>query len=244
MFSCMACTKAKGDGGVKIVDLYNTSVEDMQARRWNPYLGISVRNKYFTQEAILEFTKWGVAHAHTRFALLIVDILQRINNEVFEKGNTAKAIEKAFRQSDLIREYCQQAVAQLPEEQRDKVVIVECADIVDDAYAQNRALVFDCFESCPEFRAYIPHSVSKNLGGIVDRLKDGDLETLCQYVLYEIPEFIRGFMHQGVHYNLCTYPGSITYLTRDLVKQDFFRPVYSRLLSYGPVAHAEMYVEA
>ena len=244
MFSCMACTKAKGDGGVKIVDLYNTSVEDMQARRWNPYLGISVRNKYFTQEAILEFTKWGVAHAHTKFALLVVDILQRINNEVFEKGNTAKAIEKAFRQSDLIREYCQQAVAQLPEEQRAKVVIVEWADIVDDAYAQNRALVFDCFESCPEFREYITHSVSKNLGGIVDRLKDGDLETLCQYVLYEIPEFIRGFMHQGVHYNLCTYPGSITYLTRDLVKQDFFRPVYSRLLSYGPVAHAEMYVEA
>ncbi|MDO9632659.1 MAG: hypothetical protein Q7I92_12235, partial [Humidesulfovibrio sp.] len=95
-----------------------------------------------------------------------------------------------------------------------------------------------------EFRAYITSSVSKNLGAIVARLKDGDLETLCQYVLYEIPEFLCGFMFQGTHYNLCAYPGSIAFLTRDLVKQEFFQPVLSKLRTYGPVAHAEMYVDA
>jgi len=229
---------------VKIVDVYNTSLAEMEARKWNPYLGISIRNRYFTQEAILEFTKWGVAHAHTRFALLIVDILQRINNEVLDKAHTGKAVEKAFLQSDPILEYCRKAVDALPPEQRDKVVIVEWADIVDDAYAWNRALVFEYFESCREFREYITGSVAKNLGNIVARLKDGDLETLCQYVLYEIPEFICGFMFQGLHYNLCAYPGSITYLTRDLVKQEFFQPVLSKLRTYGPVAHAEMYVDA
>lgn len=229
---------------MRYADVFNTSVEDVEACRWNPYLGISIRNRYFTQEAILEFTKWGVAHAHTRFALLIVDILQRINNEVLDRAHTGKAIEKAFLQSDPILEYCHKAVDALPPEQRNKVVIVEWADIVDDAYAWNRGLVFEYFESCREFRAYITSSVSKNLGAIVARLKDGDLETLCQYVLYEIPEFLCGFMFQGTHYNLCAYPGSIAFLTRDLVKQEFFQPVLSKLRTYGPVAHAEMYVDA
>ncbi|MDO9631117.1 MAG: hypothetical protein Q7I92_04360, partial [Humidesulfovibrio sp.] len=135
---------------MRYADVFNTSVEDVEACRWNPYLGISIRNRYFTQEAILEFTKWGVAHAHTRFALLIVDILQRINNEVLDRAHTGKAIEKAFLQSDPILEYCHKAVDALPPEQRNKVVIVEWADIVDDAYAWNRGLVFEYFESCRE----------------------------------------------------------------------------------------------
>lgn len=228
---------------MRIVDVFNTTVEDMGAGGWNPYLGISIRNKYFTPEAILAFTRWGAAHAHTRFALLVVDILQRINNEVFEHAHTGKAIEKAFRQADPILEHCQAAVAALPEELRRKVIILEWADIVDETYAASRRLVFEHYASCPEFREYITRSVSQNLGGIVDRLKEGDLDTLCQYVLFEIPEFIRGFMHGGVHYNLCIYPGSITFLTRELVRQPFFAPLLERMAAYGPVAHAEMYAE-
>lgn len=227
---------------MRIVDIHGTTPDEIAARRWNPYLGISIRNRAFTPEAIAAFTRWGVAHAHEKFALLIVDVIQRVNNEVFDRANPAKALEKAFAQADAVRGHCRAAVEALPPEDRAKVVIVEWPDIIDDTYAANRRLVFEAFEASPEFRDYILRSVSKNLGAIVERLKDGELETLCQYVLYEIPEFMRGFVAGDTHFNLCVYPGGITFLTRDLLAQDFFKPLYARMRSYGPVAHAEMYV--
>lgn len=228
---------------MRIANVYHTTAGSMAAGDWNPYLGISIRNKYFTPEAILAFARWGARHARESFALLVVDILQRINNEVFERAHAGKAIEKAFRQADPVLEHCRAAVAALPEDLRQKVVIVEWADLVDETYAENRRLVFEHYDACPEFRQFMARSVSQNLGGIVERLRDGDLDTLCQYILYEIPEFMRGFMHRGVHYNLCVYPGSIAALSQELVQQDFFAPLLARMGGYGPVAHAEIYVD-
>ena len=228
---------------MRYADIFNTTEADIAARCWNPYLGISVRNRYFTQEAIATFARWGAAHAKERFALLVVDIIQRVNNEVFEKKPAAKAFERALEQSDLIREYCRSAVAALPQEQRSKVVILEWADIVDETYAWNRELMFEYFESCPEFREYLTKTVSSNLGSIVERLKGGDVETLCQYLLYEIPELICGFMHQGVHFNLCVYPGSLAFLARDLMNRDFFQELFAKMRPLGPMANAELYID-
>jgi tRNA-dependent cyclodipeptide synthase len=226
---------------MRIADLYNATENDLARGAFNPYLGISVKNRAFTPEAIAAFTRWGVEHAREKFALLVVDILQRFNNEIFERAATLKALEKALKQSDPIREHCLRAVEALPPEKRDRVVILEWADIVTGDYAHNSRLVLEAFEDIPAFRAYILDAVSRNLGAIVERLSQEEITRLCRYVLYEIAEFICGFRHQGVHFNLCVYPGSIAYLTRDLIGQDFFRPVLAGFLTSGPVAHAEMY---
>ncbi|MDP3427220.1 MAG: tRNA-dependent cyclodipeptide synthase [Humidesulfovibrio sp.] len=225
-------------------DLFNTTQEEIEARRWNPYLGISVRNRYFTPEALTEYARWGAVHAKDRFALLVVDIIQRVNNEVLDRVPAAKAFERALKQSDPIRERCALAVAALPPDLRAKVVVIEWADIIDETYTWNRELVFSHFEADPEFRDFITSSVANSLGSIVGRLKGGDIETLSQYLLFEIPELFCGFMHQGVHYNLCAYPGGLGFLMQELAQRACFQPVLSKLRTLGPVAHAEMYVDA
>ncbi|MFZ5811155.1 MAG: hypothetical protein ACOY4F_03855, partial [Thermodesulfobacteriota bacterium] len=94
-------------------DIFNTTREAIESKNWNPYLGISINNKYFTQEHIAAFASWGVEYCRDGFALLVVDILQRINNEVFDKSKIEKAMSKAFRQSDVILDACRQAVSTL-----------------------------------------------------------------------------------------------------------------------------------
>lgn len=226
---------------MEMKDIFNTTREAIESGQWNPYLGISVNNKYFTPEAIAAFASWGARHSRDGFALLVVDILQRINNEVFDKSNVEKAMSKAFRQSDAILDACRKAVEALPAAEREKVVILEWADIVDPAYSRNTRLIFENFEKNEAFRDYVVKAVTGNLGGIVDRLNQERRLTLCNYVLYELSEFLCGFTRQGVHYNLCVYPGAIAFLTRDLLRQDFFQPIYAQLTRFGVVAHAEMY---
>jgi tRNA-dependent cyclodipeptide synthase len=222
-------------------DIFNTTREDIEVGNWNPYLGISINNKYFTPEHIAAFASWGAQHCRDGFALLVVDILQRINNEVFDKANVEKAISKAFRQSDVILDACRQALATLPAADREKVVILEWPDIMDAAYCHNTRIVFDNFQNNEAFRNYIVDSVSGNLGSIINRLNEEKRLTLCNYVLYELSEFLCGFVHKGVHYDLCVYPGSIATLTRELLQQDFFQDIYGQFIFHGPLAHAEMY---
>jgi tRNA-dependent cyclodipeptide synthase len=222
-------------------DIFNTTHEAIESRHWNPYLGISIKNKYFTPENIAAFTSWGVEHCSDGFALLVVDIPQRINNEVFDKSKVEKALRKAFRQSDVILDACHKAVATLPARMQDKVIVLEWPDIVDSVYSRNTRLAFDYFQEDEAFRDYIVKAVSDNLGSIVTRFNQEKLLTLCNYVLYELSEFLCGFKHQGIHYNLCVYPGSITSLTRDLLQQDFFQPILAQFGFHGPMAHAEMY---
>lgn len=228
---------------MRIEDVYNTTAEAIENRAWNLYLGVSVKNRYFTQETIRQFARWGAERTSERFAFLIVDILQRINNEVLEKISSLRALDKAFRQSDTIREFCSNAVAELPPELRDKVVLIEWADIVDAEYARKTKLVFDYFQSCEAFHEYIFSTVRDNLGGIVARLNHEDILRLCDYVLYEMAEFLYGFNYEGVHFNCCVYPGAITGLTRDLIAADFFQPLLAQLSPRSVITHASVYVE-
>ncbi len=112
---------------------------------------------------------------------------------------------------------------------------------MDSVYAHNTQRIFDCFHKEEALRNYIVKAISENLGSIVNRFNPEKLLTLCNYVLYELSEFLCGFVYQGIHYNLCVYSGSITSLTRDLLQQDFFQPIYAQFVRYGTIAHAEMY---
>lgn len=178
-------------------DLLNASEESIRSKQWNPYLGISINNKYFTPENIAQFTSWGADCCHDKFALLVVDILQRINNEVFDKSKTEKAVDKAFRQSDVILDSCRKAILSLPAASQEKVVILEWPDVMDNTYCRNTRIILENFKTNDAFKDYVTKSVSNNLGSIVNRLNEEKIMTLCKYVLYERSEFLCGFVHQG-----------------------------------------------
>ncbi len=44
---------------MRIERFFNTSAPEIDGRKWNPYLGISIRNKAFTPEYIAEFIRWA-----------------------------------------------------------------------------------------------------------------------------------------------------------------------------------------
>ncbi len=46
----------------------------------------------------------------------------------------------------------------------------------------------------------------RNLGTIISRMNESQIETLTHYLLYELPETDHGFRYEGIHYNLNVYP--------------------------------------
>jgi tRNA-dependent cyclodipeptide synthase len=228
---------------MRIEFCYNTSETEIDSGKWNPYLGISIQNKYFTTEYLAEFVNWAVPRSSQRAAIVVVDILQRVNNEIFDRSSPISALSKAFRKADEIHERIDAVFAAQPAGIREKVAILDWCDIVDETYfIHNYRLLKGQFETNEQFRDFLIGLTRSNLGPIVGRLNADDVEHLSRYVLMELPELITGFVHGDIHYDLNVYPGPISKIYLELSQQDFWGDIRKELRFIGPFGSAEAFL--
>jgi tRNA-dependent cyclodipeptide synthase len=228
---------------MRVTSFFNTTQSEIDGKRWNPYLGISINNKVFTVEYLFAYMDWATERAKERAAILIVDTIQHINNQVFDRSKPISAIEKAFRKADAIRSICEQAQSKLSDEKREKLIILDWTEIVyDDYFQHNLAIVKEAYAHNAVFREALLSITKRNLGTILNRLDEEQIAMLNQYLVNELPELITGFRHGGIHYNLNVYPGRIASIYAELLELDFFREIHSRLRLIGTIASVEAYL--
>lgn len=229
---------------MRIASCFQTTVDEIDAKRWNPYLGISINKKTFSREYLDAFLDWSLPRSSQKVAIVLVDVLQQINNQVFDRSKPATALEKAFRKADELRTLCQAAVDQLDSRNRDKVVLLEWPDIIDEQFFLHNACVFNrAFEEDLDFRNALMELSRQNLGSISERLGVEQLEHISRYILYELPELITGFVYDSCHFNLNVYPGAIFSVYEQLRGLDCFARLAPELRIIGPFASAEAYLE-
>jgi len=227
---------------MKIETLINTTEVEINNRQWNPYLGISINNKVFTLEYISAFMDWATDRSKDGVAVLVVDIIQRINNEVFNRSKPMVAIEKAFKKSDEILQICTEAYSKLPTEKKERIVIVEWPDVIqDEVFCLNSQILNSAFELNQRFREVLISITRRNLGEITARLDEQQIKSLSHYLLNELPEIFAGFHHNGIHFNLNVYPGKISSIYTELFEQECFKPIYDQLCIKGKIALVEAY---
>ncbi len=228
--------------GMIIKSLFNTTEQQIDAKYWNPYLGISINNKAFTVDYIYVYMDWATQRAKECASIVIVDIIQHINNQVLGRNKPVAAIEKAFRKADEVHQMCEEARLMLSPDKISRLVILEWTDIVQNEYFQhNLSIIKEEYVTNIQFKEAILSITKRNLGAIVSRLDDEQVEMLTQYIVNELPELITGFNYGGIHYNLNVYPGRISSIYAELLELEFFCQIHSRLRVIGEIASAEAY---
>ena len=225
-------------------EMFQTTQEEIYAKKWNIYLGISIQNKYFTEENIKSFACWGTEHTKEQFAIVLVDAIQYINNEVLNRSSRIAAIDKAFRKSDQLREMCKRIIESLPEDKQKKIILIDWIDIIEsDYYLYNHNLLAQTIHENKSFQDFLLTTTTRNLGSIVDRLNSQDIQKLTQYFILELPELLTGFIYNGTHFNLNMYPGKLVSLVQDLLFQDFFSATKEKIRFIGDFSAIEAYVD-
>ena len=228
---------------MRIERFYNTSASEIDGRKWNAYLGISIQNKAFTPEYIAEFLRWAAPRSAQRTAVVVVDVLQRINNQIFDRSSPMAALAKAFRKADEIHERIRTALDSLPKEIQDSVEILDWCDIIEETWFIPNYRIFKWeFEENTPFRSFLTGLTRGNLGPIIGRLQETDVEQLTRYILMELPELVTGFMHGGVHYNLNVYPGPIGSIYDEFSGQPFWPEIRDQLHFIDPISSVEAYL--
>lgn len=66
---------------MRIAGCFQTTVVEIDAGRWNPYLGISINKKAFGREYLDAFLDWSLTRSSQKVAIVLVDVLQQINSQ-------------------------------------------------------------------------------------------------------------------------------------------------------------------
>lgn len=234
---------------MRIEQYVNTTKDEVESKKHNIWIGVSLGNKYFTKENIRKYIEWALQHTKDNVLVLIGDDIYAINIEVLDGRSKTGALRRAYRLADEKQKEIEEILATLSKDKASKVTIARWKDVNKTKYHEYRlGVVYDAFKKNKEFHDYIC-SVMKE--GRPDRnLDQAKLEKLSEYVLQEMPVFINGTKYQFENgkwktYTLIPYPGltKLDKLIVGLSNKTLFPEIAEKLKVTNEIAILEAYVE-
>lgn len=230
---------------MRIASCLNTTIEDIKAKKFNIFLGISLGNKYFTEkENTREFISWALDNSKNDVVVLIPDKIHMVNYEVRSGYSQEKANRTVLRKSKEIKKLIEEIITTLSEAEKNRVAVLTWENIENDSDYQNRRNILRrAFKENPEFHKRVIEATKDSVNSNILNLDENDYEKLASYPLDELPVLIAGFQYNDRRYNLIPYPGTskIDYLTIDLQNGTSFPEISKELNTQEKVAIVEAY---
>lgn len=217
---------------MKIGQRINLTQGDIENKKFNYWIGISLGNKYFSKENVQKYIEWTLLNTKESVLIVIGDWIYSINIQVLDKKNEQSALRKAMRLGDEKLAEVTEIISHFSPEQTTKVKIARWKDIEGSEIHQNRVRVlFDEFQKKGDFYNRIIDIVKENFRGSPKNFEVSDIEKLSEYVLHEMPMFLDGIHLFGNTYDAILYPkiGLIDLLEKDLQEGVVFPEITKRL---------------
>lgn len=108
----------------KIGIIRGANLEEIQAKRFNIYVGVSLGNKWFTKDHIKESILWALKHTKEKVGVLIADKLHAINYEVLNDEKPGKATKRALKQGDKFVAMINEILSELPNDVQTRLMLL------------------------------------------------------------------------------------------------------------------------
>ncbi|MDD5341112.1 MAG: tRNA-dependent cyclodipeptide synthase [Patescibacteria group bacterium] len=228
---------------MKIGRCLNTTKEEIEAKKFNIFIGISLGNKYFTRENIKGYIDWALANTKEKVAILIPDKIHSVNYEVKSGYKKERAEKLAHKEGDKVLKIVESILGEFDKARRGIVDILTWDKIETEEYKRMVNVLRQEFSIDDKFRSLILEIVKENVKS--DKLTESDYEKLASYPLEELPMLISGFEYNGVKYDLLPYPGisKIDYLVLDLQEGKSFPDITRKLNIKNRLGLIEAYAE-
>lgn len=231
---------------MRITDYRNTNKQLVLERKYNPWIGISLGNKYFSAEHLEDYIQSCLQITREKVLVIIADEPHAINYEVFEGMKHESALAKALRNGDRVKSVLGEIVGRMAESEKEKIRIVRWQEISDTSWYHERLKVFEeSFRKDQSFKDFLVEIVRLNMGDRIEDLEPSKLEKLATYVLAELPIFIGAIELEGLMYDLHLYPGLslMDDFVLDLQDKKIFQESMEKININHPLSLIEAYAE-
>ncbi len=173
-------------------------------KKKNIFMGISLGNKFFTEQNIKAYIDFGVKYSRKRFLILVADKIQAINYEVRNKLSSDKAFKRAILEGDKFEKIVKEIVDEFSSRERKKIEIIRWNEIEGlDSHKKAVRYFLEKFDRDKKFKGEILKIVENSLSW---RFKKVEVKKLAKYVINELPEILAAFSYKGILYETYIYP--------------------------------------
>ncbi len=219
------------------------NIEELNQKKYTIGVGISLGNKWFTLENIIELVEWSLLHTKNKVIVYIADSIHAINLEIRKKISPEKASKLADEMGrEVLNKVKSEVKRRFSQEKVEKIVYVRWQDLVDESYRNKLDYLRFFYKKDDEFRNTI-HSIIRNFVSKENReFSNDEINRLGEYVIEEMPEVINRVNMAGIICDAYTYPfdGDLARLVEKIQKGEIFPEIKENIMDTEPKVFLEV----
>lgn len=231
---------------MRIKQYLGTDKEEVENKKFNIWIGISLGNKYFSKENIKKYILWAIENTKEDILIVIADRIYGINLEVLDKYSKKRAFEVAMKKGEEKEKEIKEIISELPTEKQKLINIAKWREATISKYHDYRVeFLFEEFKKNKSFKNFVISIVKENPKVAKKELSEEQLNKLAEYVLYEIPVFLNGVKYKDKVYGLNVYSGVglIDELILGLQDEKLFPEISKKLKITDKIGILEAYID-
>lgn len=211
--------------------------KELLEKEYNLGIGISLGNKWFTTENIVELTKWTLSYTKDKVIIYVADSIHAINLEVRNNITFEAAKRNVDRKGMQILEDIKKEVeARFSESEKERIMYLRWNDIVDDEYQKKVTYLYKKYKEDVNFANSINNLVREFTNKEERKFSDSQIERLGNYILEELPECLCRVNMGGIVCDAYVYPhdGPVTILVEKIQKGEIFPEIKENIIDTDP----------
>ncbi len=228
---------------MKLRKIRGGNIEDLQSKKYNIGVGISLGNRWFTPSNIVEEVRWALQYTKKYVVIYVADSIHAINLEVRNKISKEKALRSANRAGDkILKEVKLEIEKNFESIDFIKIQYAKWDDLIDDDYRKKLAYLYSFYGKNDKFKFNIHNLVKSHLSKEGDRFSEEDIHKLGTYIIEEMPEVMCRVGIKGNVYEAYTYPfdGELPKFVEDIQKGIIFPEIKESIMNTEPKVFLEV----
>jgi len=219
------------------------SKQDLESNEYNIGVGISLGNKWFNVENIIDLVKWSLLYSKDKVVVYVADSIHALNIEARSGVSNEKAMRKALEMGNTILEEVKNKIDnEFSESDKLKIEYVHWDELKDEAYNSKLKFLYEYFENNLEFKNAILDIVKDHLSKEVRTFEESEINLMAYYILEELPECVSRVKIGTIAHDAFAYPtdGQLTDFVERIQNGETFPEVGKRILDTEPKVFLEV----
>ena len=217
--------------------------EDLENKKYTLSVGISLGNKWFTTENIIELIKWSLQNTKDNVIVYIGDSIHAINLEVKKRISYEKALAMADQMGNEFLEQLKTEILKLfSPEDVPKIIFAKWNDLVDTSYKNKIDYLYNLYKSNDNFKNILEDISTEAVINGERKYSPEEIHRLGTYIIEELPHQLNRVQIKGFVCDALVYPfdGKITELVEKIQNGEMFPEIKENIMDTEPKVFLEV----
>ncbi len=215
----------------------------LKNKKYNIGVGISLGNKWFTLENIVELVQWSLSYTKDVVIVYVADSIHAINLEIRMDISKEKAQKVADTMgTDILDKVKSELEKVLSPENFKKIKYVKWNEIIDSAYDEKLRYLYLSYNSDSVFKNTIYEIVKDFTSKEARKFNEQQMNRFGDYLIEEFPELLNRVKMAGTRCDayICPFDSKMTQLVESIQNGEIFPEIKEKIMDTEPKVFLEV----